>query len=63
MSVVQEVFTIAKKILLVSEQIDRLAEDVKSLSSSVSDHEIRLVRIETTLEIARRPSGLTLPGN
>lgn len=63
MSALLDAFEIAKKILTVSADLDRLSQDARALAHTVTDHEIRLVRIETTLEIARRPSPLTLPGN
>ncbi len=63
MSTVQDIFAATRKILLISEELNRLSDDTKALSNTVRDHEIRLVRIETTLDIAQRGSKLTLPGN
>jgi hypothetical protein len=63
MSVAAEVLTVVKKIFLVSEELTRLSADIRELSHIVNDHEIRLVRIETTLDIARRAPRATLPGN
>jgi hypothetical protein len=62
MSLLSDALAATKKILLVSEELDRLSEDCKILSRAVTDHEHRLIRIETTLEIARKGSPLTLPG-
>jgi hypothetical protein len=52
-----------RKILLVSEELNRLSEDTKALAATVNDHEHRLIRIETTIEIARSGSRRRLPGN
>ncbi len=43
--------------------MDRLARDTDRLAQTVADHEGRLIRIETTLEIAQRKPGLLLPGS
>ena len=63
MSLLADAFATTKKILLVSEELNRLSEDTKLLSRTVTDHEHRLIRIETTIEIAQRTSYLTLPGS
>ncbi len=63
MTLLAEAFATTKKILLVSEELTRLSEETKLLSRAVTDHERRLIRIETTIEIAQRGSHLTLPGN
>jgi hypothetical protein len=63
MSLLSDALTATKKILLVSEELDRLSDDTKSLARTVTDHEHRLIRIETTIEIAQRtPRRRTLPG-
>ncbi len=63
MSLLADAFATTKKILLVSEELNRLSEETKALSRTLTDHEGRLIRIETTIEIAQRGSHLTLPGN
>ena len=62
MSLLSDALAATKKILLVSEELNRLSEDNKELARTVTDHEHRLIRIETTLEIAKRVSRRTLPG-
>ena len=42
-----------RRIILMQEKIDRLAEGVTNLQSSMLDHEKRLVRIETMIEMAQ----------
>lgn len=39
-------------LLLMRERMQRLTEDIKIASSHVQDHEIRLVRLETMVEMA-----------
>lgn len=63
MSLLSDAFATTKKIILVSEELDRLSEDTKALAHAVTDHEHRLIRIETTIEIAQRGPGRTLPGS
>lgn len=52
MSLLSDAFAATKKILLVSEELDRLSADTKALAHAVQDHEQRLIRVETTLELA-----------
>jgi hypothetical protein len=63
MSLLSDAFATTKKILLVSEELSRLTGDSKELAHTVTDHEHRLIRIETTLEIAKKMSRRTLPGS
>jgi hypothetical protein len=63
MTLLSDAFAATKKILLVSEELNRLSEDSKELARTVTDHEHRLIRLETTLEIAKKLSRRNLPGN
>lgn len=64
MSLLSDAFAMTKKILLVSEELNRLSDDCKALSRAVSDHERRLIRVETMIELGgHRTSRRTLPGN
>jgi len=63
MTLLSDAFATTKKILLVSEELNRLSEETKALSRTAADHEGRLIRIETIIDIAQRGSKLTLPGN
>ncbi len=48
-----------KKIVLMEYKIDQLGEEVRNLRTDVLDHQTRLVRIETMIEMAQsrhRPS-------
>lgn len=62
MSTLSEVLSATKKILLVTDDIKRLSEDSRALSEKVTDHEHRLIRIETIIEMTPRRSHRTLPG-
>jgi hypothetical protein len=62
MSTLSEVLAATKKILLVTDDIKRLSEDSEALSDKVADHEHRLIRIETIIEMTPRRSQRTLPG-
>jgi hypothetical protein len=61
-STLSELLAATKKILLVTDDIDRLTDDIKALSIQASDHEHRLIRIETIIEMTPRRSNRTLPG-
>lgn len=63
MTLLADALATTKKILLVSEELNRLSEETKTLSQTVADHEGRLIRIETIIDLARQGSNLTLPGN
>jgi hypothetical protein len=44
-----------RKIILMQDKIDRLASGLSRLSADVMDHEKRLIRIETMIEMAQAP--------
>ena len=52
MSALSAVFSNLKKVLLLENKVDRLEAEVQHLSRKVEDHESRLVRIETMIEVA-----------
>jgi hypothetical protein len=53
MSAFEKVLGGIKDILVMREDVSRLADGVKELSSDVRDHEHRLIRIETMVDMAR----------
>lgn len=57
-----DLLSLIKKIFLVSEELTRLSAEVKELSRSVNEHDVRLAVIENTLSLATRSSKLILPG-
>ncbi len=63
MTIGSELLTVIKKIFLVSEELTRLSAEVKDLSRSVNQHDVRLAVIENTMSITRQSSKLILPGN
>jgi len=54
LSLLSDALATTKKIFLVSEELDRLSEDVRELARAVADHEGRLIRIETMIEMTQR---------
>lgn len=48
-----------KKIILMEDKIDRLLGEVNGLGDTVLDHEKRLIRIETMVEVAKLKQGPT----
>jgi hypothetical protein len=45
-----------KKVILMEHKIDQLGDTVKDIQSQCVDHDRRLLRIETMIEIAQRNS-------
>jgi hypothetical protein len=63
MTVASDLFSIVKKIFLVSDELTRLSIEVKELTRAVNDHDVRLAVIENTLSLTRRSTAHILPGN
>jgi hypothetical protein len=63
MSAWSELRNSIRKIILMEDKIDRLAQGVDRVASEVMDHEKRLIRIETLIEVAqnRGPGGNPAP--
>jgi hypothetical protein len=59
MSVLSQILSYGKEVLLLTERVDRLLEDRKELITKLEDHERRLVRIETVMEFAARQRRIT----
>lgn len=47
-----------RKIILMEDKIDRLANGLTTIGDRVMDHEKRLIRIETMIEMAQGPRRL-----
>jgi hypothetical protein len=58
-----DLFSMVKKIFLVSDELTRLSIEVKDLTRAVNDHDVRLAVIENTLSLSRRSTRHVLPGN
>ncbi len=54
MNLLTQILSYGRDVLLLTERVDRLLEDRKSLLAKLEDHEQRLVRIETIMEFAAR---------
>jgi hypothetical protein len=54
MSVLSQILSYGKEVILLTERVDKLLEDRKALIGKIEDHEKRLVRIETIMEFAAR---------
>jgi hypothetical protein len=63
MTVAGDLFSIAKKIFLVSDELIRLSIEVKDLTRTVNEHDVRLAVIENTLSLTRRSTRHILPSN
>lgn len=61
MSVLDRVLTGVKDVLLLREDVSRLSRDQIELKNDVLDHEKRLIRIETMVEMTARTSQRRLP--
>jgi hypothetical protein len=59
MSVLSQVLSYGKEVILLTERVDQLLEDRKALITKIEDHEKRLVRIETVMEFAARQRRVT----
>jgi hypothetical protein len=62
MSALSEVIAATKKVLLVTDDIKRLSHECDVLATKVADHEHRLIRIETMIELGGRRNRRVLPG-
>lgn len=54
MSILSEILSYGKDVVLLTERVDNLLADRKTVAAKLEDHESRLVRIETAIEIAAR---------
>jgi len=55
-SVVDRILTGLRDLIVMREELARTSEGVRSLASDVRDHERRLIRIETMIEMSRGSS-------
>ena len=64
MSWLSDVSQHMKRIILLDDKVERLADDFDELRKVVTEHEKRLIRIETMIEMSTRHSGVDkLDGN
>jgi hypothetical protein len=61
MSLMSQILSYGKDIVLLTERVDTLLQERKLVMAKLEDHEQRLVRIETLIEIAGRRRRLPRP--
>jgi len=57
MSWISDVSKHMKRIVLMDDKVARLADDIDDMRAILTDHEKRLIRIETMIEMSGRQSG------
>ena len=57
MSAFDRILESVKDVLRMNDDVQRLAEGVKDLAIEVRDHDRRLVRIETLIEVSQAQAG------
>jgi hypothetical protein len=63
LSVVDRILSGLRDLIVMREELARTSEGVRSLAADVRDHERRLIRIETMIEMSRGSGGPpALPG-
>lgn len=62
MSTIKDAISAMKKILLMVDKVDRAGKVLTEISSELRDHDRRLIRLETMVEIAKnQPRLMTEP--
>ena len=59
MSTLKDVVSALKEVLLLTDKVDRAGRMLGEISSELRDHDRRLVRLETMVEVARGQPRLT----
>lgn len=57
MSVLDRILGAVKGVMLMQERVDTLKSDVGEVTSELRDHERRLIRLETMIEMGMRRAG------
>jgi hypoxanthine phosphoribosyltransferase len=60
MGAIKDVMAVMKEVLLLADKIDRAGNTLSEISNELRDHDRRLIRLETMVEVARmqpKPSG------
>lgn len=58
MSAVGDAIASIKQVLLLTDKVDRVAKELESAALELRDHDRRLVRIETMIEVGLAQRGL-----
>ena len=59
MSTLKDVISAMKEILLLTDKVDRAGTVLSEISNELRDHDRRLIRLETMVEIAKNQPRLT----
>ena len=59
MSTLKDVVAALKEVLLLTDKVDRAGRMLSEISGELRDHDRRLIRLETMVEIARSDPRLT----
>ena len=59
MSTIKDVMSAMKEVLLLTDKVDRAGSMLSDISAELRDHDRRLVRLETIVEIARNQPRIT----
>ena len=62
MSPTTDILGAVKKVFLLSENMARLSTEVEKLSRQVTDHDRRLIRLETIVDMATQTRRIVPPG-
>jgi len=62
-SVLERVLGSVKDLIVMRDELDRLTLDISSTRTEVRDHEKRLIRIETMIEMTGRDTRRRLPNS
>ena len=64
MSTLKDVMSVMKEVLLLTDKVDRAGSALSEISRELREHDRRLIRLETMVEIARNqpiPSSSKIP--
>ncbi|MEX1329369.1 MAG: hypothetical protein AB1Z29_21420 [Desulfobacterales bacterium] len=59
MSTLKDVVSALKEVLLLTDKVDRAGRMLSEISGELRDHDRRLIRLETMVEVARSQARLT----
>lgn len=59
MSTLKDVVSALKEVLLLTDKVDRAGRMLSEISGELRDHDRRLIRLETMVEVARSDPRLT----
>ncbi|MGD9368309.1 MAG: hypothetical protein PVH87_21600 [Desulfobacteraceae bacterium] len=59
MSTLKDVMSAMKEVMLLTDKVDRAGKVLSEMASELRDHDRRLVRLETIVEIAKNQQRIT----